>query len=464
MSRVNPAIFREYDIRGTVDVDLDPAAAFLVGKGLGTYLRRRGKRQAVIGRDNRTSSRYYGEAARAGLRSAGVDVTDIGLATTPVFYYAVRLYRADGGLIVTGSHNPPDQNGFKLVVDGETLYGPAIEEIRDTIERGDFTGGYSRVDFREPKDPYLEMLRQRLASARPTGGPLKVAVDAGSGTAGLFAPELLASLGHDVVPLYCDPDPSFPNHFPDPVVPSNLVDLIRTVRREGCDLGVAYDGDGDRLGVVDDLGEIVWGDLLMILFWREILPRHPGATALVEVKCSQALVEEVVRLGGNPVFCRTGHSLVKAKLRETGAPFAGEMSGHLFFADEYFGFDDALYATGRLLRLLVQSGRRLSELLADVPRYHATPETRVVCPDEAKFRVVAAIRESVARDRPDGAVIDVDGVRVVYPDGWGLVRASNTQATLTLRCEGRTAEALGRIKADVAALLRDHPDVGPLQW
>ncbi len=463
MTRLTPTIFREYDIRGTVDTQLDPELAFLVGKSFGTHLRRRGKRRAVVGRDNRLSSRSYSEAARAGLLSVGVDVIDLGLVITPCLYYANRLYRTDGGIMVTGSHNPPDQNGFKLAWSEGTLYGSEITAIHRTIEAGDYEVGVSRVAFRDPTLPYLAMLRERLdGSPGKTGARrLKVAVDAGNGTAGLFAPEFVSALGHEVVPLYCDLDPTFPHHFPDPVVPENLVDLARVVREEGCDVGVAYDGDGDRLGVIDDRGDIVWGDRLMILFWREILGRRPGSIVLVEVKCSQVLVEEASRLGGRPVFCPTGHSLVRAKLRETGAPFAGEMSGHMFFADEYFGYDDALYATGRLLRLLVASGRRLSQLLDDVPRYWITPETRVACPDEAKFRVAAALRESFTGTHE---VIAVDGARVLYPDGWGLIRASNTQPCLVVRCEARSPEGLAQIKADLAERLGRHREVEPLVW
>lgn len=458
MSQLNPAIFREYDIRGRVDADLTPGVAFLVGQGFGTYLRRRGKTTAVVGRDNRISSGPYGEAVRNGLLSTGVNVIDIGLAITPAFYYAVLAYGAGGGVMVTGSHNPPGENGFKLAFGNGTLYGPDLQEIREIIAGGRFARGTGELEYRDPVPPYLATIvdRNPLGPFRP-----KVAVDAGNGTASLFAPRLLEALGCEVVPLHCTSDPSFPNHFPDPVVPANLADLVRTVRETGCDLGVAYDGDADRLGVVDDLGNIVWGDLLMVLFWREILPSRPGAVALVEVKCSQALVDDIRRLGGNPVFCRTGHSLIKARLKETGSPFAGEMSGHMFFADEYFGYDDALYATARLLRLLARSGCRLSDLLSDVPRYYATPETRVGCPDGDKFRVVAALREAFAAEHP---VIDVDGVRAVYPDGWGLVRASNTQPALVLRCEGRTPRALERIKADLEERISHHPEVAPIEW
>ncbi|MCL6581179.1 MAG: phosphomannomutase/phosphoglucomutase [Firmicutes bacterium] len=454
----NPSIFREYDVRGRVGPDLDPEVALLLGRGFGTWLRSRGGRLAVVGRDNRLSSGPFAEAVRTGLRSAGVNVVDIGLTLTPVFYFAVRHYEADGGVMVTGSHNPPDENGFKLAYRDGTLWGPEIQEVRRLIEAGRFAAGRASVGFSNPTAAYLKAILERVSLG---GARFRVAVDAGNGSASDLAPRLVELLGCEVVPLYCDSDPTFPNHFPDPVVPENLRDLAALVVEQACDLGVAYDGDADRLGVVDDLGRMVWGDGLMALFWREILARYPGAPALVEVKCSEALVEEVRRLGGRPVFCRTGHSLIKAKLKETGAPFAGEMSGHLFFADEYFGFDDALYATARLLRLLAGEGRPLSVLLDELPRYWASPETRVPCPDERKFAVVEELRGELEALYP---CVTVDGVRAVFPDGWGLVRASNTQPALVLRCEGRTPEALERIKGELARLLDRFPEVGPVRW
>jgi phosphomannomutase/phosphoglucomutase len=302
------------------------------------------------------------------------------------------------------------------------------------------------------------MLREkiRLGSRR-----LRAVVDCGNGTASVIAAVALRDLGVEVIPLYCDSDPSFPNHHPDPVDPKNLRDLIETVRSERADLGIGFDGDGDRVGVVDDQGMIVWGDQLMILFWREILPAYPGADAIIEVKCSQALVDEVRRLGGKPFFYKTGHSLIKAKMREIGAVFTGEMSGHIFFADEYYGFDDAVYAAARLLRILSNTARPLSALLADVPRYHTTPEIRVPCPDDRKFDVVAQLVEQF-KQRYE--VVDVDGARVLFPDGWGLVRASNTQPVLVLRAEARTPGALEQIKATLTEALHNFPEVGEIDW
>jgi phosphomannomutase / phosphoglucomutase len=361
-------------------------------------------------------------------------------------------------VMVTASHNPSEFNGFKLGGGPGTLYGEEIQAVRRRAEAGPLRSGQGRVGSRDIVGVYRETLRERIQL-----GPrrLRVAVDCGSGTASLIAPQVLADWGVDVLPLYCESDPRFPHHHPDPVDPHNLKDLIDLVRRERCDLGIGLDGDGDRIGVVDDRGGIIWGDLLMVLYWREILPRHPGADVIIEVKCSQALVEEVRRLGGQPFFYRTGHSVIKAKMREIGAVFTGEMSGHMFFADEYYGFDDALYAAGRLLRILSNTDASLSALLADVPRYPITPEIRVSCPDDRKFDIVA---EVVRLFKHDHEVIDVDGARVLFGDGWGLIRASNTQPVLVLRAEAKDEAALERIKRTLTAALARYPEVDRPSW
>ncbi|MDI6632435.1 MAG: phosphomannomutase/phosphoglucomutase, partial [Thermoanaerobacteraceae bacterium] len=328
---------------------------------------------------------------------------------------------------------------FKIVAGDGTIYGEQIQHLRELMESGSFDRGSGTVRQVDAAAAYLPMLREKVRL-----GPrrLKVAVDCGNGTAALFAEEILRGWGCAVVPLFCVSDGRFPNHQPDPVKTANLADLRRAVLEEGCDLGVGYDGDADRLGVVDEKGNVIWGDRLMILFWREILPQYPDRPCIVEVKCSQALVDEIHRLGGRPLFYKTGHSLVKAKMKEVGAVFTGEMSGHLFFADEYYGFDDAFYATGRLLRILSHTDRPLSTLLADLPHYYATAETRIACPDEQKFAVVARLVEHF---RKTNEVIDVDGARVLFEDGWGLVRASNTQPVLVARCEAKTPQGLDRI-------------------
>ena len=375
--------------------------------------------------------------------------------------------------MVTASHNPPEFNGIKLADRKGTLYGAQIGRLREIalghaptwaapagMPAGGAEAGPMRgtVAVAEIGGAYTAMLETKIRL-----GPrrLRVVVDCGNGTAGAVTPAVLRRWGCEVVPLYCDLDPAFPHHHPDPVEPRNLDDLIHAVRDERADLGFGLDGDGDRLGVVDDQGEILWGDLLMALFWREVLPAHPGSVALVEVKCSQALVDEIRRLGGRPEWTKTGHSLVQARMREVGAVFAGEMSGHLFFADEYYGYDDAIYAAGRLLRILSHTDRSLSALMGDIPRYHTTPEIRAACPDDKKFEIVAALTREFRRHYE---VIDVDGARVIFPDGWGLVRASNTQPAIVLRAEGATAEALGRATEVLDGALRRYPEIAAVSW
>ncbi len=466
-----PEIFREYDIRGIVGRDLDAEAAETIARAFGVYLGARSPRspagvhRVAIGHDNRSSSGELYEAAVRGLSGAGCDVAAIGLVITPMLYFALRHLGVEGGMMVTASHNPPEFNGFKLAHGQGTLHGAQIQEVRAIAASGApaTSGAPAPVGRRAVQEAAIPAAYASMLAEKIRLGPhrLRVALDCGNGTAGAFAPDILRRWGCEVLPLYCDPDPSFPHHHPDPVDPHNLGDLIRLVREERADLGIGLDGDGDRIGVVDDQGAILWGDLLMALFWREVLAAHPGATALVEVKCSQALIDEIRRLGGRPEFTRTGHSLIKARMLEIGAMFAGEMSGHMFFADEYYGYDDAVYAAGRLLRMLSQTDRPLSRIAGEIPRYHVTPETRVACPDGAKFAVVAAL---VAEFRDRYNVIDVDGARVVFPDGWALVRASNTQPVLVLRAEGTTPAALERAKRVLEEALRRHPEVAPISW
>ncbi|BAF58579.1 phosphomannomutase [Pelotomaculum thermopropionicum SI] len=421
-------------------------------------MREHGGSEVIIGRDNRVSSARLRDDLVRGLVAAGCRVVDVGLVVTPMVYFARIHFGIDGAVMITGSHNPPEENGFKISRGAGTIYGEEIQRLRALMEKGKFAEGNGAVEERDVAASYLAMLREKIKL-----GPrrLKVAVDCGNGTASLFAEQLLEGWGCEVVPLYCEPDGSFPNHQPDPVKTANLADLRKAVLESGADLGVAYDGDADRIGVVDEKGNIVWGDRLMCLYWREILPRFPGAAAIIEVKCSQALVDEVARLGGRPFFYKTGHSLIKAKMKEVGAVFTGEMSGHMFFADEYFGYDDAFYATGRLLRILSGAEEPLSRLLESVPQYYSTAETRVPCADREKFRVVAGLVEHF-RQRYE--VIDVDGARVLFGDGWGLVRASNTQPVLVARCEAKTQEGLDRICGIMKEALREYPAVGAFEW
>jgi len=458
MAFINPQIFRQYDIRGVAERDLTDDTVELLGKAFGTYVRRAGTSKVLVGRDNRLSSGRLRDAIVRGLLSAGCDVVDIGLVVTPMLYYARVHFGIDGAVMITGSHNPPDENGFKLALGSGTIYGEEIQKLKKLMETQDFSSGSGKLEKRDAELPYRAMLAEKIRL-----GPrkLKVAVDCGNGTAALFAERIFRDWGCDVIPLYCESDGSFPNHQPDPVKTANLVELRKTVVEKGADLGVAFDGDADRIGVVDESGGIIWGDMLMCLYWREIMARHPGAQAIIEVKCSQALVDEVVRLGGKPFFYKTGHSLIKAKMKEVGAVFTGEMSGHMFFADEYYGFDDAFYAAGRLLRILSNSNEKLSQMFAGMPKYYSTAETRIPCPDQDKFSVVQGL---VERFRREYEVIDVDGVRVLFGDGWGLVRASNTQPVLVARCEARTPEGLQRICKTMQQALEEFPEVEHFEW
>ena len=454
---MNKAIFRQYDIRGHADRDLTDDTVRLIGQAFGTYVQEQGTNEVLVGRDNRLSSDRLHKMLLNGLLDSGCHVIDIGLVVTPILYFAREHFGISGGVMITGSHNPPEDNGFKLACGEGTIYGDQIIKLRDMITANKLRSGSGTLHVRDVVDSYLQMLTDKIKLG---GRPLKVAVDCGNGTASLFAEKILNNWGCEVIPLYCESDGSFPNHQPDPVKTANLAQLKKTVLENRADLGVAYDGDADRLGVVDDQGNVVWGDKLMCLFWREILAKHPGALAIVEVKCSQALVDEIKRLGGKPFLYKTGHSLIKAKMKETGAVFTGEMSGHMFFADEYYGYDDAFYATGRLLRILSQQDEPLSQLLADIPHYYSTAETRVPCPDEKKFQVV---KNLVEQFRQQYEVIDIDGVRVLFDDGWGLVRASNTQPVLVARCEAKTKEGLQNNCAVIKNAIRQQ-EVGDFDW
>jgi len=446
---ISSHIFRQYDIRGVVDRELTDATVGKIARAFATYAVRAGYRKVLVGRDNRKSSPHYRDLVVEALRGSGCDVVDLGVVVTPMFYFAARHLGVNAGLMITASHNPGDHNGFKVLVGESTIYGEQIQELRRLAEKNEFVQGprgtLGKIDIARD---YMEMIKSKVVL-----GPrrLKVVVDCGNGTASFFAPGLFRELGCEVVELYCESDPDFPNHHPDPVKAENCLDLIRVVQKEDADLGIGFDGDGDRLGVVDKEGNIIWGDMLMILFWREILPKYPGCDCIVEVKCSQGLIDEIRRLGGNPIIFKTGHSLIKAKMKEIGAVFTGEMSGHLFFADEYYGYDDALYAAARLLRILSNSDQTITAMLSSVPRYYATPELRVKSSDEEKFAVVNKVLEHF---RASFDVIDVDGARILFENGWGLVRASNTGPELIVRCEGKTPEALEDIKKELFGYLR----------
>lgn len=443
---LKPTIFREYDIRGIADADLLSPDVELLGQGLGTYLRRHSGPRVNLGRDCRPSSDRLRDALAKGLTAAGCQVTDIGVVPTPVLYHSVVRSQADGAVMITGSHNPPEYNGFKVVCGAGTIHGSQIQEVRKIIEAGEFASGDGSLRQEDAVTPYVEDVSARIHLPRR----VKAVFDAGNGTAGPVMHRLLERLDCDAVELFFEMDGSFPNHHPDPTVEKYLTHLVGAVREHGAALGIAFDGDGDRIGAVDENGQVVWGDMLMLIFAREILTRKPGATFIGEVKCSQVLYDELKRLGGNPIMWRTGHSLIKAKMKETKAELAGEMSGHIFFADRYYGFDDALYAALRLLEIVSASGKPLSAQLDGVPRMVVTPEIRVDCPDEVKFKVVEQVVEHFKRTHE---VVDVDGARVLFNHGWGLVRASNTQPVLVLRFEAATSEQLDQYRREVEAVL-----------
>jgi len=441
-------IFREYDVRGTVGEELTEEVVAALGRAVGTYLNRRGKKTALVARDNRPSSEPYAALIAEGLRGCGVDVVDLGLAPTPAFYYATRHYApGEGGVMVTGSHNPPQFNGFKIACGEGTIYGDEIRLLAEIIERGDYASGTGSYGQREVLADYRRALLERVAVSRP----VKLVADAGNAMASLLLPELLTEAGCEAEGLYCELDETFPHHWPDPTVPENMEALAARVRETGAAAGVAFDGDADRLGAVDDRGRLIWGDKLLALYAAPILAAHPGAKIIFEVKCSQALAEEVARRGGTPVMWKTGHSLIEAKIREEEALLAGEMSGHIYFADRYFGYDDALYAALRLAELLAAAGAPLSELVDGIPTYYATPELRVECPDELKFEAVEGIKKRFA----DHDIIAVDGARILFDGGWGLVRASNTQPALVLRFEAVNEARRDEIRAEVESALQE---------
>lgn len=438
-------IFREYDIRGNAEEELTSETVRAIGLAFGTFLGRSGVNRITVGGDVRLSTERIRRDIIEGVASAGIDVVDLGVVTTPLLYWSLFQLDLNGGIMITGSHNPKEFNGLKLAFGKITLYGEQIQEIRRMIQADDLVRTHRRgsVTALDLSGEYLEMLRSKI-----TLGPhrIKVVTDPGNATAGPMVNGFLRDIGCEVIPLFEKPDGTFPNHHPDPTKREYLVNLIDTVRRERADLGLGFDGDADRIGVIDDRGEVVWGDILMALFWREILPLHPGADAIVEVKSSQALVDEIKRLGGNVVWWKSGHSLIKAKMKEIDALFSGEVSGHMFFADEYYGFDDSFYAAWRLLRILSNTDKKLSEILSDMPVYFSTAETRIDCPDDLKFKVIEQIRDEALKDHE---AITVDGVRVLYPMGWGLVRASNTQPVIVARVEGKTREELAEYTSDL---------------
>jgi phosphomannomutase/phosphoglucomutase len=444
---INPKIFREYDIRGIVGQDLDETVVETLGRAMGTFFLGRGQKDVAVGQDCRLSSPGFGRALIRGLLATGCDVADLGVVPTPLLYFSVFFKKKEAGVMITGSHNPPEHNGFKMMSGEDTLYGKTIQALYEIVRKGVFPRGEGRVASLDVVSEYKDYVARNVRFSRP----VKVVIDAGNGTGGAVAVPLLRKMGADVVDIFCEPDGRFPNHHPDPTLPEAMEKLIAKVRESGAELGIGYDGDADRIGVVDDEGRILWGDQLLILFARDILPARPGAAVISEVKASKVLYEEIERLGGRPIMWRTGHSLIKQKIKEEKAPLAGEMSGHIFFADRWFGFDDAIYASARLLELLSRSEKKLSAMMADLPKTYSTPEIRIYASDEVKFKIVDEVRRELAARYP---VIDIDGVRAIFPKGWGLVRASNTQAVIVLRFEADTEAELAAIQKEVRGVLQ----------
>lgn len=439
---LNPSIFREYDIRGVADEELQDRDVELLGRGLATYLIRHSGRTICLGRDCRLSGQRLHDALLRGLIAAGAQVLDVGTVPTPVLYFAGIHFKADGAVMITGSHNPPEYNGFKTVCGSSTLHGTSIQDVYRLIAENGFEEGSGTVKEVDAVSPYVDEVASQFQFDRK----ISVVVDAGNGTAGPVMSRILERLNVNATELFFEMDGNFPNHHPDPTVLSNLKHLQEAVRKKKADLGIAFDGDSDRLGAVDEQGNVVFGDMLLLIFGREILSRKPGSTFIGEVKCSQIMYDKLRELGGNPIMFKTGHSLIKAKMKQEQAELAGEMSGHMFFADRYFGYDDGIYSACRLLEIVAKCGHPLSYQLKDIPKLVATPELRIDCPDDQKFEVVAKTAEIIRKRRQ---TIDVDGIRVPFEHGWGLVRASNTQPVLVMRFEATNERELGDYQQEI---------------
>lgn len=448
---MNREIFREYDVRGIVGETLDTDSALKIGMGFGSYLSNYGEKTVAVGRDNRLSSFDLQQAAIEGLISTGCHVIDVGQLPTPALYFSVIHLKTDGGMMITASHNPPQYNGFKMRRGENALFGEEIQEIRKIIEQDTYDTGEGRREERDIIDAYLSAIRSRIKLKRN----LKVVADAGNGTAGPIVTRLLKELGCELTELYCEPDGTFPHHLPDPTVEKYLVDLIARVKEVGADVGVGYDGDGDRLGAVDEKGNVVRGDQLLSLFTQDII-KQKSAHVVFDVKCSQALIETISQCGGTPVMWKTGYPNIQAKMKETEALLGGEMSGHFYFKDDYFGFDDGVYASCRLLQLLSGTDKPLSQLLSTIPQYQSTPEIRTDCSEQDKFKIVQELK-SYFKERYE--TIDVDGIRILFEDGWALIRASNTQPILVLRFEAKTEQRMEEIKKIVRDKLSVYPSV-----
>ncbi|MDA8481633.1 phosphomannomutase/phosphoglucomutase [Pseudomonas resinovorans] len=434
------SIFRAYDIRGVVGDTLTTETAYWVGRAIGSESLARGESNVSVGRDGRLSGPELVQALIQGLLDCGCQVSDVGMVPTPALYYAANVLAGKSGVMLTGSHNPPDYNGFKIMVAGETLANEQITALHTRIQNNDLASGVGSVEVVDVLDRYFREIRDDIAMARP----MKVVVDCGNGVAGVIAPQLIEALGCTVIPLYCDVDGTFPNHHPDPGKPENLEDLIAKVKEEKADLGLAFDGDGDRVGVVTNEGTIIYPDRLLMLFAKDVVSRNPGADIIFDVKCTRRLTSLISGYGGRPVMWKTGHSLIKKKMKETGALLAGEMSGHIFFKERWYGFDDGIYSAARLLEILSQDKRDAELVFSAFPKDVSTPEINITVTDESKFRLIERLQREA--NWGEANLTTLDGVRVDYPKGWGLCRASNTTPVLVLRFEADTEEELERIK------------------
>ena len=445
-------IFREYDIRGVTGKDLTPDVARLVARGYAAFLEKQGvKGEIAVGRDNRPSGNDLHSELVAGLLESGLDVVDIGIVPTPLAYWAQHNLKVAGGIQITGSHNPPEFNGFKLGVGTRSIYGKDIQEVYQIALAGKFPSGNGKIREEAVIDRYVEDVGQRIGKI---SRDINCVVDCGNGAGALVARQLFERIGLSPLILFGESDGTFPNHHPDPTVPENLRDLIDAVKKRKAQVGIAFDGDADRIGLVDEDGTIIWGDQLLIIYARDVLARTgKGQPIIFDVKCSQALPEEVEKAGGKPLMWKTGHSLIEEKMHETHAPIAGEMSGHMFFAEGWYGFDDAMYGAARLLRIVADTGKSVKQMMADVPKFVSTPEIRVECPDDVKFGIVEKATKHFSATHN---VIDVDGVRVLFGDGWGLIRASNTQPVLVMRFEARTQEHLDKIRTEMEGWLKQQ--------
>lgn len=446
---MNQNIFREYDIRGIVGQHLTDETVSLLGRAIGTFFSSNGAKRIAIGFDARESSPHFRDLLVEGFNATGCDAVLIGRVPTPVLYFTVFTKDVDGGVMITGSHNPPDHNGFKICLGKSTLFGSQIQEIKDIALSGSFKSGEGTNENLEVLDDYEKDILSKIKLGKRK---LKAVVDGGNGMGGVTAVPIYEKLGVELVKLFTEPDSNFPNHHPDPTVVENLQESIKAVKEHKADLAIAFDGDGDRIGVIDENGRIIWGDELMVLFSRSVLENIPNSTIIAEVKCSQTLFEDIEKHGGKPLMWKAGHSIIKAKMKETGAVLAGEMSGHIFFADRFYGFDDATYAGARVLEILSNTDKTLSELLSDLPETFSTPELRVDCTEEKKFEVVQQIAGEFSKTNK---VITIDGARILFENGWGLVRASNTQAILVLRFEADSEENLKEIRETVENRVKD---------